>query len=1251
MYFKLKRGEYIVIFEGEKNNELEKIIENINDSTIKFKSKNAYVVSCLQNGIVIGNGKGKTTVNIYKGEERIKKIRVIVLPGKKNKYPILVNRFNGVSDDFIPNDLVKIEKGSLGWNMQKDVYICKKVAVAYNEMSKEAAKENVYMRVTQGYRSYDEQKNIIKELVKQKGQEEAFKQAAPVGFSEHHTGLAIDIGGMKKSDGTYVTSNTEVYKWIEKNCYKFGFMIKNLKGKEHITGTKHEPWHIRYIGNTDISKVLHQKEITLDEYLNEVNNDSLKLLFKGSNLDKIVDKYLTLEDICKICNIEVLKEIRDKIDFEQNIKVSQIKMSKLKINSGDIFFCDQQIWQHISKEMADKIAIEAFNDGASLLFSKRKILDVNGNEIPTIIVNNPLDCIVRIGKYIRNQYSIPTIGITGTCGKTTTKNLVYLALAGEFKTHTNNANANDVNNVFEFITKLDKTYQFYVQEVSGAGPGRVEASSDMLGLNASIVTNIGNYHLDLYKSVDNIAYDKLKIVDNLNKGGIAILNLDDDILCGVKEKSNKNIIYVSEINPEADYYIKNCTQLIDGLIVNIVDNYTSNSHKEYEMKIDIIGKHNAFNIAAAFAIGQWAGIKESNIINNLQKYHSQGFRQVLKQVGEQQLYLDCFSLTEKSTITSIKTLCELPCEGRKVAVIGGAGHFGSELHSTFSRIAEQIKSFSFDLLVCFGEKTKALYSGVEKQGNIETVFCSTMEELISFLHTTKHDDIILFKAVLGECLPFAVDSVFGTDICINSNHYRREFGRRVKSEGYVYMIFSCFDSCMVSLDYYGKKADKIVIRDEIEDIKITYINKNSFKNKHIKSVKLGCNIIGIGENAFKNCVLLENMEFDRNLKYIGSSAFENCYGLEKINLPEGLVHIDQNAFKNCKNLKYVYIPDSVKYIGEGAFKGCNNIVFKYESCSYAEKYVDIIQKENHVSKTEIFCLGNIRVTFDDNYNEFEVINYFLNCSDFSLGNLELSTDCEVERNKLKLYIDNLRKLKIGLLLSANESSESLLDAVDTYNRNTDNMYKINESVFVKKINGMNIAIINYMTFAFQNSEDDNYMRYSKKKAKFDIDKVKELGAEFIIVYIHWGYRGGKNSELSDGQKKVSKELVEMGVDVIIGSHPERVQDCTFLNKKNHNTLCCYSLGDFCNTGKRNMSEPGIILCITINRSDEGGISAKYRFVPISNYKNKKNHTNYIIPLNYNFVDNIALENFDQVKNKLLNKIDKRIVEIDNIEEF
>ncbi|GGI42316.1 M15 family metallopeptidase [Mammaliicoccus stepanovicii] len=135
-----------------------------------------------------------------------------------------------------------------------------------NQLIQDANKEGLDIVFRSGYRSYEEQAQLYKDYVARDGVEEADKYSAKPGKSEHQTGLTFDVGSntatydFKKSFG-----DTKEGKWIEQNAYKYGFIIRYLKGKENITGYQYEPWHLRYVGK-DLAKKIHQKNLTLEEY-------------------------------------------------------------------------------------------------------------------------------------------------------------------------------------------------------------------------------------------------------------------------------------------------------------------------------------------------------------------------------------------------------------------------------------------------------------------------------------------------------------------------------------------------------------------------------------------------------------------------------------------------------------------------------------------------------------------------------------------------------------------------------------------------------------------------------------------------------------------------------------------------------------------------------------------------------------------------------------------------------------------------
>lgn len=135
---------------------------------------------------------------------------------------------------------------------------------AFNKMAQAARDDGISLTAFSTYRSYDYQENLYNNYVARDGQAAADRYSARPGYSEHQTGLAFDIGDSRTPDKYF--SETEATKWLAKEAYKYGFILRYPQGKEHITGYKYEPWHYRYVG-TDIAKQIYDRKTTLEEYL------------------------------------------------------------------------------------------------------------------------------------------------------------------------------------------------------------------------------------------------------------------------------------------------------------------------------------------------------------------------------------------------------------------------------------------------------------------------------------------------------------------------------------------------------------------------------------------------------------------------------------------------------------------------------------------------------------------------------------------------------------------------------------------------------------------------------------------------------------------------------------------------------------------------------------------------------------------------------------------------------------------------
>lgn len=186
---------------------------------------------------------------------------------------VLVNKSNRIDEEFL-KDISLVEV--LDVNNQT-ILVEEETYEAYLNLKEYLNHMNIIISISSGYRSLEHQQRVYDNFVERYGVEYAKSVVAPVGCSEHHTGLAIDIDICV--DGKFLTSNIDlmqhedIYLEIHKHLHKFGFILRYMKGKEKITGYPYEPWHLRYVGN--LANDIYLSNLTLEEYL-EKNFTNLK---------------------------------------------------------------------------------------------------------------------------------------------------------------------------------------------------------------------------------------------------------------------------------------------------------------------------------------------------------------------------------------------------------------------------------------------------------------------------------------------------------------------------------------------------------------------------------------------------------------------------------------------------------------------------------------------------------------------------------------------------------------------------------------------------------------------------------------------------------------------------------------------------------------------------------------------------------------------------------------------------------------
>ncbi|MCK4259448.1 MAG: M15 family metallopeptidase [Halanaerobiales bacterium] len=182
---------------------------------------------------------------------------------------LLANKEHHLPSDYKPTDLVQPNIPFLFKEDLPKKLMRKEAALALEELFNSAKKDTIKLFGVSGYRSYYRQKQIFDYKAQRLGEEVANKTVAYPGQSEHQTGLAMDVSNQKMGFKLHQSfGNTREGIWIANNAPKFGFIIRYPKGKEHITGYKYEPWHLRYVG-IQVAQEIAQKGITLEEYFGD----------------------------------------------------------------------------------------------------------------------------------------------------------------------------------------------------------------------------------------------------------------------------------------------------------------------------------------------------------------------------------------------------------------------------------------------------------------------------------------------------------------------------------------------------------------------------------------------------------------------------------------------------------------------------------------------------------------------------------------------------------------------------------------------------------------------------------------------------------------------------------------------------------------------------------------------------------------------------------------------------------------------
>jgi UDP-N-acetylmuramoyl-tripeptide--D-alanyl-D-alanine ligase len=399
---------------------------------------------------------------------------------------------------------------------------------------------------------------------------------------------------------------------------------------------------------------------------------------------------------------------------------------------------------------AHDFAKQVEESGAAAMVCHREV-DVS---IPVIYVEDTKKAFIDIARNYRQSIkNLTVIGLTGSVGKTTTKEMTYLVASKKFNAIKTQGNLNNDIGLPRTLFTLDDSYNGAVIEMGMSAFGEISLLSKTCLPDIGIITNIGVSHIEHLGSRDGILKAKLEILDGMKKGSTLILNYDNDKLQTVKT-ADYNIVSFGIDNKEANVIAQNITEKDGKTSFDVLSD-----GKTQSVTIPTIGIHNVYDALAAYCVGLEIGLETSVIAEALGEYVPSGMRQRINKVNGVTVIEDCYNASPDSQRAAINALMSIEGD-RKIAVLGDMLELGDYSATAHTEIGEYAAAKKVDLLYTYGEESKNIAAAAESNG--VKVFAFTDKEALfeALRREIKPSDVVLFKASRGMKLEEVINKLY-----------------------------------------------------------------------------------------------------------------------------------------------------------------------------------------------------------------------------------------------------------------------------------------------------------------------------------------------------------------------------------------------------------------------------------------------------------------------------------------------------------
>ncbi len=399
-------------------------------------------------------------------------------------------------------------------------------------------------------------------------------------------------------------------------------------------------------------------------------------------------------------------------------------------------------------------AVEA---GACGYLTSRENMTVKAGIV--IKVEDALQAFQDIAGFHRRNFDIPVVAVTGSSGKTSTKDMIYGVLAKKLNVLKTEGNLNNHIGLPMTLLNLNKDHQAAVVEMGMSGTGEIAALSRIAKPHISLITNIGLAHIGKLGSRQKILKAKMEILEGMDKDGLVILNGDDGLLYGLKDLlQHRTMFYGLQDGMDLQAYnVKVTDHMTTSFSIRI-------NEQEYNMVIPVPGIHNVYNALAAAAVGLKFRVPVEDIIEGIRDYRPEKMRMNVVEVGKGiKLINDAYNANPSSMEEALRVLKAIP-GARRIAVLGDMLELGEWTRQAHMDIGRSVVKNGINYLITLGQNSRYIAEGAASVGMSQRKInaCSTIEEANNYLGgLVRSGDVILVKGSRGMKMENVVDFISG----------------------------------------------------------------------------------------------------------------------------------------------------------------------------------------------------------------------------------------------------------------------------------------------------------------------------------------------------------------------------------------------------------------------------------------------------------------------------------------------------------